>query len=102
MDALDAGEKRRHALLFGELAASLTRIEETPDGYAFRFPSDANLFLRIAEWITLEGACCPFLSFGLDSDGKAGSIRLRLSGGEGVKEFLKHEFPMLEARQWPG
>jgi hypothetical protein len=37
-----------------------------PDGYAVRFPSDPTLFVKVAEWITLERLCCSFLAFGLD------------------------------------
>lgn len=57
------------------------------DGYAFLYPGDPQLFLRLAEWITLERRCCPFLTFAVEfkSDG---DIELTLSGDPAVKQFL--------------
>jgi hypothetical protein len=91
--ALDAGERARHALLLRELAGVVTGVEELPDGLAVRFPSKPYVFLRLAEWLELERACCPFLRFGLLFENRTPTLRLDVRGPEGVKEFLRAELP---------
>lgn len=93
LDALDSGERERHAQLFRELAASVAEVEELPDGLAIRFPSKPYIFLRLAEWMELERACCPFLEFGLIFENRVPTMRLELRGPEGVKDFLRAELP---------
>jgi len=62
-------------------------IRELAEGYAARLRPDPALFRQVAEWITLERRCCPFLGLGLNwSEGDA--VWLSLTGGPGVKAFL--------------
>jgi hypothetical protein len=92
-DALDFGERERHAQLFRELAAWVGDVEEIANGLAIRFPAKPYVFLRLAEWIELERACCPFLEFGLIFENRVPTMRLELRGPEGVKDFLRAELP---------
>jgi len=92
MDALDQRQRERHRALLSQLKAAVQDVKELTDGYAFGFSSDAFLFLCLAEWVTLERACCPFLTFELLFEEQEGSIRLTLRGRQGVKDFLKSEF----------
>jgi hypothetical protein len=96
IDALDPGQRERHATLVAELAPVARGVEELGDGYAVRFPSQPYLFLRVAEWVELERACCPFLAIGITFENAAGSIRVDLRGPAGVKAFLRSQFPSLE------
>jgi hypothetical protein len=76
-------------LRYQELRSAMNGVggpREVPDGYAVRFPSDPTLFMKVAEWITLECLCCSFLAFGLDWSEDDG-VLLRLTGGR-VKTFL--------------
>ena len=78
------------ALRYRELRTAMKGAGETrelPDGYAVRFPPDPTLFVKVAEWITLERLCCSFLAFGLDWSERDG-VLLRLTGGPDVKAFL--------------
>ncbi len=87
VDVLDDAERLRWQTLRKAMHAAREEARELPDGYAVRFKSDPALFLQVAEWITLERRCCPFLAFGLDwPQGEA--LRLRLTGEPGVKEYL--------------
>jgi hypothetical protein len=87
----DAAERRRYDTLRRELAVVRGEAQELPDGFAFVYPGDPDLFLKISEWITLERRCCPFLSFSLRFDADPPSIRLELVGREGVKRFLQSQ-----------
>jgi hypothetical protein len=51
--------------------------------------------VEVAEWVDLESRCCPFLEFGIDVSEKGRVVRLRLTGGKGVKSFLKSELGLL-------
>ena len=48
--------------------------------------------MRLAEWVTLEQRCCPFLDFSLET-GRDG-VMLRLTGPEGTPEFLREELQL--------
>ncbi len=91
LTALDAELKKRHRLIAQQLRAAAQQIQELADGYALRFPSESALCLAVAEFITLERLCCPFLNFALELQGEGGPLWLRMTGRQGVKEFLETE-----------
>jgi hypothetical protein len=101
LDALDPRERARHASLVRELSGSIAGIAELPDGYVVRFPSRPFLFLRLAEWIELERACCPFLRIGLELARASGEFRVSLTGPPGAKELLAAELPSFTANAPP-
>ena len=87
LDIFDGPEKLRYEALREELEAGVEEIRELAEGYAARLRPDPTLFRQVAEWITLERRCCPFLGLGLNwSEGDA--LWLSLTGGPGVKAFL--------------
>ncbi len=64
-------------------------VRELPDGYALRFPGDAPSAQILLDFVIHERACCPFFAFQLRFEPNQGAIWLHLSGGEGVKTFVK-------------
>jgi hypothetical protein len=87
LDVFDATDQHRYATLRAALKAAVTEVRELADGYAAHLTPDPAVFRQVAEWITLERRCCPFLALGLDwSD--TGDVWLRLTGGPGVKTYL--------------
>jgi hypothetical protein len=97
IDALDPEQRKRHAGLLRELAGAVMSVDELPDGVSVRFPMRPYLFLRLAEWMELERACCPFLQFGLVFENRVPTMRLDLRGPDGVKDFLRAELPFAPA-----
>lgn len=85
MSALTPQERRRYAELIRKLQAARVATGELPDGYELILDPRAIAPAELTEWMELESRCCPFLDFG---------VALRLTGGEGVKEFLRHEFSL--------
>lgn len=59
--------------------------EEIEDGYIVSFEKGHGA--RIAEFIELERACCPFFEFTLTFAANDGPITLTISGPEGSKAF---------------
>jgi len=87
LDIFDGPEKLRYEALREAMKASVEEIRELAEGYAARLRPDPALFRQVAEWITLERRCCPFLGLGLNwSEGDA--VWLSLTGRPGVKAFL--------------
>lgn len=91
LDALDAAERARHKALSVQLHDKVEEVKELADGYGFRYLADAGTILSVAEWVTLERRCCPFFNFALEIGGENESAWLRITGREGVKEFLRSE-----------
>ena len=46
--------------------------------------------VQLAEWISLERRCCPFLEFALEWK-RDDSVSVRLTGEAGVKQFIAAE-----------
>ncbi len=91
LTVLDAGQRDRHQVLAKQMRATVQEIGELPDGYAFRFPAESSVCLTVAEFITLERLCCPFLNLALEAEREGGPLWLRMTGREGVKEFPRME-----------
>ena len=66
--------------------------QELANGYAFQLDGKVISLTQVAEWISLERLCCPFLTLELATSGAQSGWTLRLTGPEGVKAFLKEEF----------
>ena len=93
-DALTAEQQQRWMEVGSQLYAAVQEVQELPNGYAFRLPSDAEMLLLAAEDLNFERLCCPFLRFTLDIEPNGGPFWLRFTGGEGVKAFLRLNFEM--------
>ena len=91
LGALDAKQLERHKELRQQLREKTQEVRELADGYALRLPAENGMILSVAEFITLERLCCPFFSFGLEVGRDEGALWLKLTGREGVKEFLKSQ-----------
>ena len=91
--ALNAEQRKRH---FGQLGPELRTlakgVRELPDGYEFEFPADPATFKLVAEWAAGEHLCCPFFDIDLRLEREHGAFWLRLTGREGVKQFVKADF----------
>lgn len=60
-----------------------------PDGRAFRLPAGDYWHHKLAEWVSLERRCCPFLSFSLDSGLEAVWLTVTAEG-EGRRFLQEH------------
>lgn len=81
-----------HVQSTAHLFEAVQRIQEVENGYRFTFPNETELILNIAEFISNERLCCPFLKFTLNVTRNSESISLTLVGPEGTQEFLRAEF----------
>ena len=96
--SLDAAQRQRRQVLVARLRAVVQEIRELPAGYAFQFPAETSCILELADWMSLERLCCPFLDFELQLGAGQASLWLRVTGRDGVKEFLQAELELPAAR----
>ena len=85
----DADFRQRREELLKTVAAAVVKKQELANGFAYSFPTEAKWISELAQLITFERECCPFLQFALRTDPGSGPIWLELTGPEGTKEFLK-------------
>ena len=90
--ALTPAERAQHAVLTGKLLAAKTQIVEMEKGYEFQFRGGKVTIADLAEWAMRESKCCPFFDFHIDLEEEGQLVCLRLTGREGIKQFIRAEF----------
>ncbi len=90
LTAIAPAERAAHRELIHPLGSETAEeIRRLPDGVAFRFAADA--YDMVVWFVAVERLCCPFLAFTLEITAERGGLELRLTGPEGVTEFLEAE-----------
>ena len=74
-----------------ELFSQIQETRELPNGHELRFANETDVLQRLADFVSLEKLCCPFLRFEIEVEAEYGPVWLRLTGREGVKEFIREE-----------
>jgi hypothetical protein len=92
LTALTAAEREHHKELSKELHEAVKEIRELPNGYGFRLSGERRSLAMLSEWVSLERLCCPFFTFQIEAGSEAQPVWLRMTGREGVKEFMQSEF----------
>ena len=92
MDALTPEERARRREVLATLERRTTGVEHEPDGIVFRMRNERETFALAGEFVIYEARCCPFLRFDLTVEADGAIVRLRMSGGEGVGDFLRATF----------
>jgi hypothetical protein len=88
--ALTPEIRTRHFEVLGPaLRAARLAVRELPDGYEFKFPSDAKTLAMLEEWIGQERLCCPFFDIDLRFERENGPVWMRLTGRPGTKDFIR-------------
>jgi hypothetical protein len=75
-----------------EIYAAVEEVQELPDGYACRLPSDAATLIKAAEYISLDRLCCTFIRWSLVVEPGGGAVWLHITGAEGTKAYLRNGF----------
>ena len=93
--ALTPEERAHHKQLGDKLTAARKALVETDKGYEFRFSPQDVTIAELADWVVAESKCCPFFDFHIDLENEGKRICLRLTGEEGIKQFIRAEFSLL-------
>lgn len=92
MGVFTPAQRESHIQRTTELIQSVQVVQEVADGYEFTFPNESELIIDIAEFISNERLCCPFLKFSLNVFPNSEPVSLTLTGPLGTQEFLRAEF----------
>ena len=90
MTVLSPLQRETHLANSRDLFLTLKEIRELSNGYEFGIHGP-NVVVQAAEFISLEKLCCPFLKFEIEVEAENGPVWLKLTGREGVKEFIREE-----------
>lgn len=85
-------QRERWMVIVKQLYGATLEIRDLPDGYALRLPNSSEMLLLIAEDLNMERLCCPFLRYTVVLEPQHGPFWLHMTGGNGVKEFLRIAF----------
>jgi len=88
LTAIPESVREEHITSAPQLFQTAQEVRELSNGYVIRFVNEPGKFMAVAKYIENERLCCPFFDFGLDIESNSGSLWLRLTGSEGVKELL--------------
>jgi hypothetical protein len=94
LSASDRAE--RQLILQGEIGSAVEERVEIEEGYALCFPPDSHWIRKLAELVSFERECCPFLTLEISAQPNHGAIWLRMRGPEGTKAFLERSFANCE------
>lgn len=90
--AIGAEDRARWREVSARVKAAMRETRELPNGYAVSLPNDREMSVAVAEFVSFESKCCPFLDFTVRYERDGGPLWLELTGGEGVKDLLRAEF----------
>jgi hypothetical protein len=92
MGIFTPAQRESHIQTTTELIQAVQNVQEIENGYEFTFPNETEFISRIAEFISNERLCCPFLKFTLNIVSNTEPVSLSLTGPLGTQEFLRAEF----------
>lgn len=92
MNVFTTSQRESHIQNTTELIQAVQNVQEVVNGYEFIFPNETALIANIAEFISNERLCCPFLEFTLRIVSNSEPVSLALTGPIGTQEFLQAEF----------
>jgi len=92
INAISANERPRYNKLMKRLRASVQGRSTLDNGYAYTLDAKAIALPEVAEWMSMERRCCPFLTVQVSTAGGQADWRLTLTGPEGTKALLEMEF----------
>ena len=94
VNALAPAERTHHKRLTEKLIISRIEIVGTETGYEFQFNPSVVSIAELADWAAAESKCCPFFDFHIDLEREGTLVCLRLTGAQGVKDFIQSEFQL--------
>jgi hypothetical protein len=92
VNAVPPEQRDRWVAVGRQVYAAVEEVGDLPDGYRFRLPTSSEMLLQVAEYLSNERLCCGFLRFEVEVEPARGPLWLRLTGADGVKDYLRVTF----------
>ena len=93
LKAISADKRPRYNDLMKRLRASVRGRSALNEGYVYTLEGKAIALPEVAEWMSMERRCCPFLTLQVSVAGTQPDWLLTLTGPAGTKALLEMEFP---------
>lgn len=77
-----------------DLKDDLQDKQEIADGFVYAFGGSDATIDKLLNFIRIERQCCPFFRFELTIRDEKTDILLKITGPDGVKEFLLNELKL--------
>lgn len=87
--AINEDERKLHKQNAEKVFNSIEEWQESSNGYVFRLPTETEVIEMAGAFMARERQCCPFFKFTLEITPNNGSVWLKLTGREGVKQYIK-------------
>lgn len=85
-------QRELHIRTTTELIQAVQSVQGVENGYELKFPNETEFISKLADFISNERLCCPFLKFTLNIVSTDKPVSLSLTGPVGTQEFLRAEF----------
>lgn len=92
LSALSDEQRNRHTQVYHWLVDLRLAVQELDNGYAFEYAAEPTTYTLLGEFMGLEHLCCPFFRLTLEVEPDAKTVWLKVTGAEGVKDFVYAEF----------
>ena len=92
MDVFTPAQREAHIRTTTDLIRAIQSVQGVENGYELWFPNETEFITQIAEFISNERLCCPFLKFNLNVASDTEPLSFTLTGPIGTQEFLRAEF----------
>ncbi|PTL75754.1 hypothetical protein DAT35_52825 [Vitiosangium sp. GDMCC 1.1324] len=83
--------RKRRAEVLSTVRSKVREIEETPEGFAFRFARTPGLAEELGEFVRFESVCCAFLQMEVTQHGEDGLVLL-MRGAPEAKPLMRSLF----------
>ena len=90
-------QRARRDTVLRDILANALDIRDLEDGISLRFPGNDAWFRKLADFVSFEEACCPFLAFELSPEPDDGTITLTVRGPVEATDFLHNAVRQLQA-----
>lgn len=83
-------ERRRTILM--SMQADVVATIALPNGYRYEFEAKPDILSKLAELVSLEHACCRFLTFKIIVESGDTPVRLEVTGPPQTKDMIANFF----------
>lgn len=92
MKAISSTERVRYHALTANIKSAVRLQSELREGFSWDLDGKKTTMIEVAEWMSMERRCCPFLTLQIEATGDGSDFKVKLLGPDGVKAFLQSEF----------
>jgi hypothetical protein len=86
--------RERKATVLASLKKQVVEKKELDNGFAYKFTNSQAILDELNSFVKDEKECCDFLSFEITTSPDKKETWLKISGADGVKDFLTSELEM--------